>query len=72
MRLDSEGRLNGLAPAHEPIIHLGLPAGALVAMIQRNGEYLVPNGGTEFQPGDVVLVLGEKKVLESTKQLLTT
>ncbi len=58
--------------AGQPIIHLGLPAGALVAMIQRNGEYLVPNGGTEFQPGDVVLVLGEKKVLESTKQLLTT
>jgi cell volume regulation protein A len=57
--------------AGRQIIHLGLPPGALVAMIQRDGEYLVPNGGTEFQPGDVVLVLGEKKVLESTKQLLT-
>lgn len=56
----------------QPIIRLGLPPGALVAMIQRDGEYLVPNGGTEFQPGDVVLVLGEKKVLESTKRLLTT
>lgn len=55
----------------QPIIRLGLPAGALVAMIQRDGEYLVPNGGTEFQPGDVVLVLGEKEVLESTKRLLT-
>ncbi|MBP7050380.1 MAG: potassium/proton antiporter [Phycisphaerae bacterium] len=55
-----------------PIIHLGLPQGSLIAMIQRNGEYLVPNGGTEFQPGDVVLVLGEKGVLEATRQLLTT
>ncbi len=55
-----------------PIIHLGLPPGALVAMIQREGEYLVPNGGTDFQPGDVVLVLGEKEVLESTRRLLTT
>jgi cell volume regulation protein A len=54
-----------------PLIHLKLPAGVLVAMIQRSGEYLVPNGGTEFQPGDVVLVLGEKEPLGVVKRLLT-
>jgi len=40
-------------------------------MIYRNGEYLVPNGGTEFQPGDVVLVLGEKDALDVVRRRLT-
>jgi cell volume regulation protein A len=58
--------------AGKPIIHLRLPTGVLVAMVQRNGEYIVPNGGTEFQPGDVVLVLGEKESLGIARRLLTT
>jgi cell volume regulation protein A len=57
--------------AGKPIIQVKLPPGVLVAMIQRSGEYLVPNGGTEFQPGDVVLVLGEKESLGTVKRLLT-
>jgi potassium/hydrogen antiporter len=58
--------------AGKPIIQLGLPDGVLVAMVERNGEYFVPNGGTEFQPGDVVLVLGEKESLDIVKRLVTT
>jgi len=57
--------------AGRQIIDLKLPSGVLVAMVQRNGEYLVPNGGTEFQPGDVVLVLGEKESLDIARRLLT-
>jgi len=57
--------------AGKQIIQLKLPPGALVAMIYRNGEYLVPNGGTEFQPGDVVLVLGEKDALDVVRRRLT-
>jgi len=59
------------AAAGKTILQLKLPSGLLVAMIQRNGEYLVPNGGTEFQPGDVVLMLGEREALESVRKLLT-
>ncbi|HNS18935.1 MAG TPA: cation:proton antiporter [Sedimentisphaerales bacterium] len=55
----------------KPLLELESASNDPMAMIQRNGEYLVPNGGTEFQPGDVVLVLGEKGVLETTRQLLT-
>ncbi|MBN2128882.1 MAG: potassium/proton antiporter [Sedimentisphaerales bacterium] len=58
--------------AGQRIIQLKLPPGALVAMIQRGGEYLVPNGGTEFQPGDVVLVLGEKEALGTVRRLLAS
>lgn len=53
------------------IIDLKLPSGVLVAMVRRGGEYLVPNGGTEFQPGDVVLVLGEKELVRIARRLLT-
>lgn len=56
--------------AGKQIIQLKLPKGVLVAMIQRHGEYLVPDGGTEFQPGDVVLVLGEKDSLNIVRRLL--
>ena len=56
--------------AGKQIIQLKLPQGALVAMIQRRGEYLVPNGGTELQPDDVVLVLGDKETLQATRRLL--
>lgn len=59
------------AAAGKTILQLKLPSGLLVAMIQRNGEYLVPNGGTEFLPGDVVLMLGEREALESVRKLLT-
>lgn len=59
------------AAAGKTILQLRLPSGLLVAMIQRHGEYLVPNGGTEFQPGDVVLMLGEREALESARRLLT-
>jgi cell volume regulation protein A len=53
------------------IIDLKLPSGVLIAMVKRSGEYLVPNGGTEFLPGDVVLVLGEKELVRVTRRLLT-
>lgn len=58
--------------AGQELVHLKLPPGVLVAMIRRGGEYLVPNGGTELQAGDVVLVLGEKKALEPVRRLLTS
>ncbi|MEN6337827.1 MAG: potassium/proton antiporter, partial [Phycisphaerales bacterium] len=57
--------------AGRQIIDLKLPSGVLVAMVQRGGEYLVPNGGTVFQPGDVVLVLGEQESLGIARRLLT-
>ena len=60
------------AAAGQQIIHLKLPQGALVAMIQRDGEYIVPNGGTEFRAGDAVLVLGDKKALETVTRLVTS
>jgi len=49
------------------ILELGLPRGLLVALIRRNGEYLVPDGGTVLQAGDDVLVLGGKEALRDVE-----
>lgn len=43
-----------------------LPAGSLVAQIDRDGSCIIPTGGTRFQMGDRVLILGSQ---ESTEQL---
>lgn len=58
--------------AGKQIIQLKLPPGVLVALIRRSDEYLVPNGGTELQPGDVVLVLGERQAVEAVRKLLAS
>lgn len=39
------------------LIDVGLPAGALVAVVERGGEQLVPQGGTRLRAGDVALVV---------------
>ncbi|MDM8005256.1 MAG: potassium/proton antiporter [Phycisphaerae bacterium] len=52
------------------IIEVGLPRGALLVLISRNGEYFVPNGGTVLHANDVALVLGDEDALRMTRQLL--
>ncbi|MBR3766568.1 MAG: TrkA C-terminal domain-containing protein, partial [Muribaculaceae bacterium] len=36
---------------------------ALVVAIQRENDYLKPNGEVEFKPGDIVWLVGDAKVL---------
>lgn len=43
------------------IVELGLPAGVIVAAIQRNGKIVVPRGSVELRAGDT-LVLGAKSL----------
>lgn len=39
---------------------LRLPAGSLVMMIRRQGQYIVPNGTVKLLPGDSLLIIKEK------------
>ena len=39
------------------LLDAGLPAGALVALVERDGAQIVPQGGTLLHAGDVVLVV---------------
>lgn len=52
------------------ILELDLPHGLLVALIRRNEEYLVPDGGTVLQANDDVLVLGGKEALKDIERRL--
>ena len=38
---------------------LDFPEGCLIAMIRRNGEFIIPRGGTTLQAGDQLTVIGE-------------
>ena len=55
-------RLSGKDPwAGQTIQDLGLPAGVLVAAVQREGKIVVPRGDVKLYPGDV-LVLGAESL----------
>jgi cell volume regulation protein A len=41
-----------------------LPEGALVMMVRRRGEHIVPNGQLALQPGDVLLLISADKTAE--------
>ena len=50
------------------LVELGLPRGALVVLITRNGDGLVPGGGTVFAAGDRVLFLLDAGALEIVRR----
>ena len=49
------------------IIEIGLPKESLIALINRNEQYVVPTGGTIVENGDILLVLSNKKTIEEVK-----
>jgi cell volume regulation protein A len=57
----------GMPSPGRSIIDLGLPPGALVVSIRRDGKALVPNGGTVFETGDRVLVLAEEELMATVR-----
>ncbi len=50
--------------AGKSIVELGLPRGALFVSVGRNGDDLVPNGGTVLQAGDRITLLVNQQALE--------
>lgn len=46
--------------AGKQIYELNLPQGALVSLVYKNGEYIVPTGSTEISECDVLFVLMDK------------
>jgi len=44
------------------------PVGCLVAMLQRKGRTIIPNGNTVFEKGDRLTVIGDKKGLNEFKK----
>jgi len=52
------------------LAELGLPKGALLITITRNGEFVVPNGQTEILADDALLVLADTETASKIEQLV--
>jgi len=47
--------------AGKPIVELGFPKTAIIAMIRRDQKYLTPNGATVILPQDTLIVLSDSQ-----------
>jgi cell volume regulation protein A len=63
--------LSEVAPAVDrPIVDLQLPAGTLVVLINRGGEYLVPQGATVLRAGDRLLLVADRETFDDARDRL--
>lgn len=73
---DAETSLHELTiPADSPVVgrqlvEIGLPAGVLVVLLSRDGEFVVPQGGTVLRGGDEALVLADAETLPRVRTAL--
>jgi cell volume regulation protein A len=52
------------------IVEIGLPKGALIVLIHREGDSIVPNGGTVLQPEDRLLVLADGESIAQVETIV--
>ncbi len=54
------------------LAQLGLPKGALVMVIRRGTEFMIPQGDTLLESGDALTIVGSDRILEQTALKLST
>lgn len=52
------------------LVHLHFPPDTLIVLIGRGNDFVVPRGGTIFQPGDRLLALADKKVIPEVRMII--
>jgi len=52
------------------VVELGLPRNALIVLVRRNEDFLVPGGGTIIESGDALLVLACKEDISLVRSIL--
>lgn len=57
----------GSAVVGKSIMELGLPRGALVVLVRRGGESIVPNGATVLEDEDRLVLLADSEALEGAR-----
>ena len=62
--------MEGAPAVGRSILSLGLPAGVLFVLVHRDGQVIVPQGGTTLAAGDRVLLAAEGQAFETTRALL--
>ena len=63
VRIPDESRAQG-----KPLAALGLPDGALIVLLSRGGEFIVPRGTTVLRSADVLLALADEEALSTIRQ----
>jgi potassium/hydrogen antiporter len=58
------------AAAGRQIVDLGLPKEALILLIARGEEFVVPRGGTVIEAGDTLLVLADKRARAAVREIV--
>ncbi|MBN1665452.1 MAG: cation:proton antiporter [Anaerolineales bacterium] len=53
----------------KPLRHLELPGDMLILAIRREGELVVPHGGTVLYPGDELTILGSSDCVETSREI---
>lgn len=62
---------NALA-AGKQLYELNLPKGALISLIYKRGEYVIPTGNTVVEPCDVLFVLMDRTKEKTVRKILCT
>jgi cell volume regulation protein A len=52
------------------ILDLGIPRGALVVLLRRGDEVIIPDGGTGLHEGDRLVVLADESILPGIRRLV--
>lgn len=52
---------NDCYAANKKIVELGFPKNAIIAMIKRGDKYITPNGSTEIESDDTLIVLADQQ-----------
>ena len=61
---------NNAAAAGKQLYELNLPQGALVSLIYKKGEYIIPTGSTVVEACDVLFVLMDKTKEDTVREIL--
>ncbi len=64
----SVGRESGVVG--KQLLDLGLPSGALILLVSRVGECLIPGGGTVLEAGDQLLIMADRKDIPKIHSLV--
>ena len=60
---------SGSTAVGRQVLELGLPKEALIVLIGRGNEHIVPAGNTVLAPGDHLLILADQAALAATRQV---
>lgn len=60
---------SGSTAVGRQVLELGLPKGALIVLIGRGNEHIVPAGNTVLAPGYHLLILADQAALAATRQV---